>query len=207
MPWIRVGSPPHARGIQAEAEPLVINTGDHPRMRGEYMCGAINELTFVGSPPHARGIRHSCSTRSLWTGITPACAGNTELEALRDLDARDHPRMRGEYSFGGYMINPKEGSPPHARGIQQSHSIEPINLGITPASAGNTLQCFLPQQPGRDHPRMRGEYVCFLSSAHAVEGSPPHARGIQPFHKFCIYNLGITPACAGNTSMRSTQTW
>ena len=114
---LTLGSPPHARGILDNKPNSYLRMGitpacagnthkgdkekwksrDHPRMRGEYMCGAINELTFVGSPPHARGIRHSCSTRSLWTGITPACAGNTELEALRDLDARDHPRMRGEY--------------------------------------------------------------------------------------------------------------
>ena len=92
------GSPPHARGRLFYLAPTweciritpacagktnvsrrFITPGrDHPRMRGEDGCVALDEAWIFGSPPHARGrpnlVRRSTPTHR----ITPACAGKTQ---------------------------------------------------------------------------------------------------------------------------------
>ena len=94
--------------------------------------------------------------------------------------------------------------------------------GITPACAGKRHQ-----RPGKvlrrqDHPRMRGEKARLICASASVRGSPPHARGKEavisapgspgagsPPHArgkvFRVFHLrwpsGITPACAGKSTM------
>lgn len=51
------------------------------------------------------------------------------------------------------------GSPLLARGIQDVFPCLGIHLGITPACAGNTRLPLNVCIFGRDHPRLRGEYV------------------------------------------------
>ena len=48
---------------------------------------------------------------------------------------------------------------------------------------------------------MRGEYVFDLFEFSAIMGSPPHARGIRLCGIKAGSRSGITPACAGNTSV------
>ena len=96
------GSPPLARGIRylhqrARQEPgitpacagntylsdlPVLASGDHPRLRGEYLKKQIRRHTAMGSPPLARGIRSKQRLRLPTSGITPACAGNTDTLVL-----------------------------------------------------------------------------------------------------------------------------
>ena len=133
------------------------------------------------------------------TGITPACAGNTELEALRGLDARDHPRLRGEYPSADKIQKIAEGSPPLARGIPSWNLLCIPAEGITPACAGNTVSDPYHSRSPRDHPRLRGEYFSTRIWNDTQKGSPPLARGILSSAKTHILSAGITPACAGNT--------
>ena len=56
----------------------------------------------------------------------------------------------------------------------------------------------------RDHPRMRGEYRFGNSNQYCYKGSPPHARGILIETEEQTGRTGITPACAGNTSLSGT---
>ena len=49
---------------------------------------------------------------------------------------------------------------------------------------------------------MRGEYVPDSAYLRGPEGSPPHARGIPEVEHYFVGRIGITPACAGNTSLR-----
>ena len=51
----------------------------------------------------------------------------------------------------------------------------------------------------RDHPRLRGEYNGEFRADGAPPGSPPLARGIPDYSGWSEYDIGITPACAGNT--------
>ena len=90
----------------------------------------------MGSPPHTRGKVLDGHQGSLCLGITPAHAGKRNYAKGCILDAKDHPRTRGEKfksEFADYM---DKGSPPHTRGkgIQQLAGV--YQRGITPAHAG-----------------------------------------------------------------------
>ena len=213
------GSPPHARGRlgrpvrwrawaritpacagKTPSEPTTRRPGpDHPRMRGEDVCGELARRTELGSPPHARG-RHLVEEFSGWCGgITPACAGKTQ-QCRRVLGVRrDHPRMRGEDDESGLEPDPRGGSPPHARGRPGIAGVAVRAGGITPACAGKTCANSSASPKPTDHPRMRGEDVRTPPEHFRGRGSPPHARGRPHRRAVERRSLGITPACAGKT--------
>ena len=56
----------------------------------------------------------------------------------------------------------------------------------------------------RDHPRLRGEYNDWNTDKATEQGSPPLARGIPLYLSDEDKEMGITPACAGNTTMEAT---
>ena len=172
---------------------------DHPRMRGEHIKYTLEGATSQGSSPHARGTHCLRSARRPCAGIIPACAGNTVFEALIALASR--------------------GSSPHARGtlvevpnVFSVHGIIPACagntfrvvewhgvLGIIPACAGNTGLARSSKIVLGDHPRMRGEHHRSASNATHPTGSSPHARGTLESRKTVNDQVGIIPACAGNT--------
>ena len=166
-------------------------------MRGEKILGAAGDGYEMGSPPRARGKGGVYEIPAHRRGITPACAGKrvsvTALQPVR----RDHPRVRGEKSLGYRSATGKEGSPPRARGKDQSGVQEAINPGITPACAGKSLSACRSRPSGRDHPRVRGEKDDAILLAGAPQGSPPRARGKAMFQQQIRGRAGITPACAG----------
>ena len=53
----------------------------------------------------------------------------------------------------------------------------------------------------KDHPRLRGEYSKNIILIKTEVGSPPLARGILGLISQLMDTGGITPACAGNTSI------
>ena len=75
---------------------------------------------------------------------------------------------------------------------------------ITPACAGNTKFVPVTQIVLRDHPRLRGEYNDWNTDKATEQGSPPLARGIPLYLSDEDKEMGITPACAGNTTMEAT---
>ena len=153
----------------------------------------------MGSPPLARGIPVHVLLLFVSAGITPACAGNTDKRYNSTFQSEDHPRLRGEYRCEVIILLIQTGSPPLARGIHSGYY--PVNTGfrITPACAGNTAVARSCLKLKRDHPRLRGEYVCCPGCRLRLAGSPPLARGILGHFKGCASVCGITPACAGNT--------
>ena len=94
--------------------------------------------TLWGSPPRVRGIPLQGMDEARKVGITPACAGNTNVAFLIELEGEDHPRVCGEYLVSLTTAQTKWGSPPRVRGIH--HLIYKKNrvIRITPACAGNT---------------------------------------------------------------------
>ena len=153
---------------------------------------------------------------------TPAYAGNTSDPSSTIPVFRDHPRLRGEYGRLPVPLIVPVGSPPLARGIQ-SVMLEPSPpRRITPACAGNTKRsmvellfcmgspplargippCFPQRAPwSGDHPRLRGEYSKKPTAQTSGLGSPPLARGILKILIAVFLTIGITPACAGNTTV------
>ena len=118
--------------------------------------------------------------------------------------SRDHPRLRGEYHYICQTRTKRWGSPPLARGIQLWRQPSNLESGITPACAGNTLLLRTNETSSWDHPRLRGEYFCYMKSEVYYEGSPPLARGIPFYGMSQGFHTGITPACAGNTATSLT---
>ena len=110
------GSPPHTRGKGGGQEETVCGSGitpayagkslimkvycmiagDHPRIRGEKLLTNLHILTRKGSPPHTRGKAQWYVALQWSEGITPAYAGKRTTPATIKMQARDHPRIRGE---------------------------------------------------------------------------------------------------------------
>ena len=149
----------------------------------------------------------SCKTmRVIWAPcrITPACAGNRVETSHAPPPKKNHPRLRGEQSPGGYITYPGEGSPPLARGTGGGTPNILHISGITPACAGNRCGQRICPQSARDHPRLRGEQTFSNIEQQSAEGSPPLARGTAPYLTSVLTRGGITPACAGNRLLRRT---
>ena len=118
------------------------------------------------------------------------------------LIARDHPRLRGEYSEGLEDGKETSGSPPLARGVPiRTTFFDEVN-GITPACAGSTTFGDQRKSKGKDHPRLRGEYLSHSPPPLPLLGSPPLARGVPSISHPYSGISGITPACAGSTIIR-----
>ena len=87
-------------------------------MCGEHHTVICGSLLMVGSPPHVRGTPLPPAQYEVKIRITPACAGNTDITVIANLEVK--------------------GSPPHVRGTLAVNQNLTTILRITPACAGNT---------------------------------------------------------------------
>ena len=94
------------------------------------------------------------------------------------------------------------GSPPHVRGKEKGRRDGCDHQRITPAYAGKSVSRRPRWTHTGDHPRVCGEkkYPAFWICS--SKGSPPRMRGkvlppVQP-----VPRVGITPACAGKSSIQ-----
>ena len=172
-------------------------------MRGEHPARHQERPTSTGSSPHARGTPACLRKRPHTRRIIPACAGNTGVGVGVWLLCGDHPRMRGEHTAVTWLLSGTVGSSPHARGTLPHPGGWTQHHGIIPACAGNTGADHSNHQRQRDHPRMRGEHSHLARKRVHDQGSSPHARGTRPAHAELPRDLGIIPACAGNTFVLS----
>lgn len=76
------------------------------------------------------------------------------------------------------------------------------NLGITPAHAGKSSSGFTLLYGSRDHPRACGEKRNTVQRGNPQSGSPPRVRGKVSAGKILLHDGGITPACAGKSSIQ-----
>ena len=107
--------------------------------------------------------------------------------------------MRGEYYSVLIPLCQQIGSSLRARGILWiSQCLEPLHR-IIPACAGNTRERFWITRLKKDHPCVRGEYVQKVDEDKRLVGSSLRARGILSIQLTNIIEIGIIPACAGNT--------
>ncbi len=235
------GSSPHARGAPHErprpdrAGGIIpacagstrgkhlfrLDTGDHPRMRGEHGATRQNLWSNPGSSPHARGALLAARRAARAVGIIPACAGSTMEFGAEDGSEegssphargaprgagartgcpRDHPRMRGEHRSSRGWNRRFRGSSPHARGAHSQVHLHDLVHGIIPACAGSTKRLLVSALLRWDHPRMRGEHVPQFKACVKCVGSSPHARGAHAVRVVPEATGGIIPACAGSTA-------
>ena len=110
--------------------------------------------------------------------------------------------MCGEKRQLGVHPERLAGSPPRVRGKVLWHIPPAHALGITPACAGKRTRRLQMRQDERDHPRVCGEKSWTPSLCAAGRGSPPRVRGKGLLQVAGRSEPGITPACAGKSTVR-----
>ena len=169
-------------------------------MCGEQPRSLSDEAYERGSPPRVRGTVHPAFPDHRGHGITPACAGNRRRCRRTCIKSQDHPRVCGEQMTACIDGRGLAGSPPRVRGTDTNFGNKVIDGGITPACAGNSFFNSLCQLLFWDHPRVCGEQRLAVPVLFTAPGSPPRVRGTANTGNKCRLNIGITPACAGNSS-------
>ena len=140
--------------------------------------------------------------RDRYGGIIPARAGFTAERPCTGRRYRDHPRSRGVYGVGLWMVAGRRGSSPLARGLQEVSDFVAAVGGIIPARAGFTRRGAGQERLRRDHPRSRGVYAMILALNGVGKGSSPLARGLRIPHTSVPRGFRIIPARAGFTGRR-----
>ena len=140
--------------------------------------------------------------------ITPACAGNRRRGYIHQSasPAEDHPRVCGEQRIRQFKRALCRGSPPRVRGTVQIFIPRGAYEAITPACAGNSINCRSNSARKQDHPRVCGEQLMKERTRLYQAGSPPRVRGTGQPSEVLSPRMGITPACAGNRSTRAART-
>ena len=93
------------------------------------------------------------------------------------------------------------GSSPRVRGTLRGRRAWRPRAGIIPACAGNTLLAYGLISNLEDHPRVCGEHSAYRLISQVATGSSPRVRGTPDEVVAAVGELGIIPACAGNTSI------
>ena len=133
--------------------------------------------------------------------ITPACAGRRQPCNLPTPAVWDHPRLRGEKRLQEKQRLDVQGSPPPARGEGRVNCLVIEANRITPACAGRRGYEPCNYCVRGDHPRLRGEKPAVCRISDKTVGSPPPARGEVSSTASPPAVSGITPACAGRSSL------
>ena len=175
-------------------------------MCGEKQASRYLPATLLGSPPRVRGKAGYLAIKRMDEGITPAYAGKSSTATRAARSTGDHPRICGEKQKSSGAGLRKWGSPPRMRGKVMRCSICQRGSGITPAYAGKSLTIQKLSTLRRDHPRVCGEKSYSLAVLGAVSGSPPRMRGKENGINLPASNVGITPAYAGKSMYRTTET-
>ena len=175
------------------------------------MCGEqgiISAWTVYpsGSPPRVRGTAVAVGFFLARVGITPACAGNRRIKITQVCHFWDHPRVCGEQQHHRSRNHRYVGSPPRVRGTVSCCVIDRLQIGITPACAGNRGRGWIPLHRQRDHPRVCGEQPPKGKLWNNSMGSPPRVRGTELHPEWLRQYKRITPACAGNSLVEKVNT-
>ena len=152
-----------------------------------------------GSSPLARGLLPAWLSNGEHVRIIPARAGFTPQASPPPGILRDHPRSRGVYDGGEWLVGAGLGSSPLARGLRGRLSSRRRGTGIIPARAGFTRSCPSASRPATDHPRSRGVYLSGDKVTHVADGSSPLARGLRRPDRPGRRYERIIPARAGFT--------
>ncbi len=112
--------------------------------------------------------------------------------------------MRGKHLPVALALLLVGGSSPHARETQSRTDRRHSRHRLIPACAGNTISVAAQAYTCPAHPRMRGKHNDLGHSAGRLHGSSPHARETRAVHDHYYYALRLIPACAGNTTRRTS---
>ena len=174
-------------------------TGAHPRSRGENFWRGTARPHVRGSSPLTRGKPNSGSSGVVMMGLIPAHAGKTHLVDAGLLQARAHPRSRGENNPTCVGGSTTRGSSPLTRGKRDGGGRGVVGWGLIPAHAGKTARRPASRPRSWAHPRSRGENGgCQVFSGLGL-GSSPLTRGKRGGVVGVKCLAGLIPAHAGKT--------
>ena len=111
---------------------------EHPRVRGENVCGFSRGYHPRGTSPRARGKRASSKGFMMVFRNIPACAGKTTPIGPYSLSLTEHPRVRGENRYGDTQNHIARGTSPRARGKRRLRRRRRHFERNIPACAGKT---------------------------------------------------------------------
>ena len=136
-----------------------------------------------GSSPRVRGKRSRRVAERAERRLIPACAGKTQVAAIKCSGTEAHPRVCGENLA--------------ARDDMATRA------WLIPACAGKTSETSVIEPAKTAHPRVCGENG-LPGRAYSLElGSSPRVRG-KPGEGFEVNGAGgLIPACAGKTLTKS----
>ena len=178
-------------------------TRDYPRVGGEELVAFLIVVNVVGLPPRGRGRGGSSFLDYAKMGITPAWAGKSGHWRDGDCVGEDYPRVGGEEPPHSPPAPRSRGLPPRGRGRVLLHELGAGHVGITPAWAGKSLSPATGGVSSKDYPRVGGEEQ--INHHHDIRsnGLPPRGRGRDLGFGITLPVIGITPAWAGKSRLRS----
>ena len=194
-----VGIIPACAGNTKRTRPWPAEAGIIPACAGNTGSSLVRWVRSSGSSPRVRGTLPRPVHRADHEGIIPACAGNTRTPRGFRTGRRDHPRVCGEHDHIGHGGIRVKGSSPRVRGTPGRRVCAQAMRGIIPACAGNTLRPSHASSMHGDHPRVCGEHTEGTSKTARWQGSSPRVRGTLRRRRRARAEIGIIPACAGNT--------
>ena len=171
----------------------------HPRVGGENSPARADCSSVRGSSPRGRGKRlhqrHQLHDR--W--LIPAWAGKTSSASWRLTAWAAHPRVGGENVVQAWRFHRSLGSSPRGRGKPENSAMGTELARLIPAWAGKTFRWYSGKLYTWAHPRVGGENINWVRTAHYTLGSSPRGRG-KPIGRRRVHEAsGLIPAWAGKT--------
>ncbi len=194
-----VGIIPACAGKRSKGLRRGWRTRDHPRVCGEEATNSWIAIKNKGSSPRVRGRANGVLTKTWANGIIPACAGKRRGQFRFQFREWDHPRVCGEESASGRLVQFGDGSSPRVRGRVDLATLTLGGPGIIPACAGKRRSATLSLYFLGDHPRVCGEESFRYTRRQSFDGSSPRVR--RRVWRAAAFSAasGIIPACAGKS--------
>ena len=156
-------------------------------------------IVLWGSSPLTRGAHLPSRPPPGRQRLIPAHAGSTTARQHTPSSTSAHPRSRGEHASVTSARPMMLGSSPLTRGAPRRPIRRPRPAGLIPAHAGSTVRRPLLCEPGRAHPRSRGEHCATFSAGVPGWGSSPLTRGAHTAQTHNRAPVRLIPAHAGST--------
>ena len=163
---------------------------------------------ILGSSPRVRGRFGAGVCECAGGGLIPACAGQTQRRRGHAAAFGAHPRVCGADILSFTVPHAPLGLSPRVRGRPRDGQLEWCRPGLIPACAGQTLHHLAPSDRSGAHPRVCGADRLNNLDRADIMGSSPRVRGRLGVFDAIQDELGLIPACAGQTptSRASTPT-
>ena len=179
------------------------NHRDHLRVCGADHVRVPAERNLAGSPPRVRSRREVGHQVVFHVGITSACAEQTLATTNPTTTIGDHLRVCGADDMIRADQQSADGSPPRVRSRPTQNIQARSTTGITSACAEQTAMMGHWRNRARDHLRVCGADATLSTTNFLSVGSPPRVRSRLACAESLVFAVGITSACAEQTTGRS----